>query len=231
MTELLLGGLIGFLIGTPLGALFRPPVAKLERTARRLWRRPALATYVERDPSIIWAGQPDWVGFSLYFRRPVELGSPPAGRDGWLAWGRASGGVDAFMTMLSVTLAGRRRSFSPAENLRVRSHVRPVNDGLVLIRGVGGADLTPRQFHLDLDGMASPIVTFRESGGAPGRVPKFQLAPGDIEQFHIWVEARNGWHEWTVDLLLLVDGRREVVTIDDNGSPFVTVGGEGLPIA
>ena len=229
MGELLLGGFIGFVIGGVLGAAFRPPLLALERFARRIWRRPALNVHIERDPSIIWAGAPDWVGFSLYFSRPFELGPAPLGRDEWLAWGRRAGGVDASVTMLSATLVANAEVSVVVENLRVRSIEKPLSDGLVLIRGVGGADLVPRQFHIDLDGMTTPVVTFLDDGGAPGKPPKFVLAPGDVERFHIWAEARQGWHEWSIDLLLLVDGRREVVTIDNEGSSFVTVGWEGLP--
>jgi len=229
MGELLLGGLIGFLIGAPLGALFRPPLARLEKAARRVWRQPAVKVHVERDPTIIWADAPDWVGFSLYFRHPLTLPAAPAQRDSWLAWGRQVGGVDAYMTMLSVTLQADAPTSVVIEELRVLHSARPVTDGLVLIRGVGGADLTPRRVHVELDSPDGPGVAFHGPGGAREPAPKFVLGPGDIERFHIWAEARTGWHEWTVDLLLLVDGRREVVTIDDFGGPFVTVGGDGLP--
>lgn len=230
VVELVLGAVVGFAVGAVLGAVFAPPLRSLESLSRRLWRRPALSVHVERDPSVMWAGDPDWVGFARYF--PDEAVVPdqvPAQRDDWLKRMRDLGGLDAWTTMLSVTLQADADVAVVVEGLRVQSSQRPVTGGVVVIRGVGGADLVPRHFRIDLD-WEPGVITFNSAGeNEPEEPPKLKMAPGDVERFHIWADATSGKHDWSVDLILLVDGRREVVPINDDGNPFVTVGAEGLP--
>ncbi len=217
--------------GLPLGAFLRPLTADLERRARSVWGSSPLLVHVERDPSIIWAGDPDWVAFSTYFRDPLQLDEPPADRTEWLDWARRRGGVDASQTQLQVILQAKTDVAVVVEGLRVRQEIRPVQGGCVLVRPVGGADLVPRHFHVDLDWGSSPLVTYRGAGsGEPEDIPRMKIPAGDIERFHIWAEADSGWHDWTLDLLLLVEGRRLVVPINDEGAPFRTVGSAGLPL-
>ena len=57
-----------------------------------------------------------------------------------------------------------------------------------------------------------------------------KLAAGDVEVFHVWAEAKQAvWYEWAFELVLLVEGKRVRRLIkQDDGSWFVTVGGDGL---
>lgn len=221
--------LVGAVIGVPVGALLRPWAARLERGARAVQQDSPLLIHVERDPSMIWAGAPDWMPFSVYFPNVLRLPDPPAGRDEWLAWARRHGGVDASLTQLSVTLQAKVDAAVVIEGLKVRNDTRPVEQGIVLVRTTGGADLMPRQFRVDLDWESAAVVTFEDQGGNPANTPRMKIAAGDIERFHIWASAEQGWHDWTVELLLLVEGRRVVVPIDNEGAPFTTVGPHGLP--
>jgi len=226
--ELVVGAIVGAAIGTTLGAVLRPATARLERAARTMWRDTPLLVHVERDPAIIWAGAPDWIPFAVYFRNILATPAPPCGRIEWLNWARMNGGVDAVVTQLSITLQAKVDVAVVVEGLQVRNRSRPVLDGVVVTRPTGGADLTPRHFRVDLDWGPEPLVTYEEVGGDPSEVPCMKIAAGDVERFQIWAEARQGWHEWTVELLLLVEGRRVVYRIDDYGSPFTTVGPEDL---
>lgn len=227
--ELLLGALLGVVFGVPLGAFARPLTYKLERVGRRVTNESPLLVHVERDPSVIWAGAPDWVPFSLYFENISWLSPAPLGRDDWLEWARSHGGVDAYVTQLSVTLQAKTDVAVLVENVRVRNRTQAVTGGVILSRAVGGADLQSRHFRVDLDWGPTPLVTFEDEGDG-ATVPRMKIAAGDVEQFQIWAQAQSGRHEWTLELLLLVEGRRRIVAVDDGGRPFVTVGPDGLAV-
>ncbi len=222
--ELLIGGLLGVL----LGAFVRPLSARLERLARSVWRESPLLVHVEQDPAIIWVGTPDWVPFSVYFREVLHLPPPPDDRTEWLAWAKRQGGKDVFVTQLSVTMQAKTDVAVVVEGVRAKSRTRPVTEGYVVTRPTGGAGLSPRHFSVDLDWGPDPVVTFYGDGGEPAPVPTMRIAAGDIERFQIWAEASQGWHDWSLELLLLVEGRRMTVPINNNGAPFTTVGQEGL---
>lgn len=167
--------------------------------------------------------------FSVYFREVLRLPEPPDDRGEWFAWAKKHGGVDVSVTQLSITLQAKTDVAVVIEGIRAKSRTRPVLDGYVVIRPTGGADLSPRHFSVDLDWGPEPLVTFYDAGGESAPMPTMRIAAGDIERFQIWAEAGQGWHDWTLEMLLLVEGRRMVVPIDDNGAPFTTVGDDGLP--
>lgn len=218
-------------VGVPLGALLRPLGARMERTSRRWFDVDPLLVHVERDPAIVRSGEPDWMSFSLYCRDVMSLPTPPKDRIEWLAWGRRNGCFDALVSQLRVTIQARTEAAVVVDSVGVTQDRRPVNDGFILTRPAAGRpDIDPRRFVVDLDwGDRSPVTTFYGPGGAPSELPSVKLAAGDIEQFEIWADARSGWHEWYLELRMLVEGRRVIRKItDQGGAPFVTVGAEGL---
>lgn len=225
---MLLGAIVGILVGVPLGALFRPVSARLERLSRRIWRESPLIVHVEQDPTIIWSGAMDWVPFSTYFRELPDLSSVPMNRTDWLKWSKRKGGKDAVVTHISVTLQAKTDVAVVIEGVSARSTSREIEEGYVLTRSVGGADLSPRHFEINLDWGNEPFVTYLEGGHLPGETPSFVLAAGDVERFQIWATTEAGWHDWSVELHLLAEGRRLVIPINDNGRPFTTVGIGGL---
>lgn len=231
----IVGGIVGLLVGITLGSYLRPFSARIERRARRDWADPVLIS-VERDPAIIWAGDPDWVGFSVYVDDPGRFSNKdaPPGRDEWLSWARSLNAVDAISTPLKITIQARVDAAVLVEKVRVVGHRKvPLRDGMILTRGVGGADLEPRRFEIDFDWGQEPVVTWTKPGGEPGEPLALKLAAGDVEQFHVWANANQRgeavWHEWTIELHLLVEGQRVVHSIDNYGSPFITVSPGELP--
>ena len=50
-----------------------------------------------------------------------------------------------------------------------------------------------------------------------------------MERFQIWATATSGYHQWQLELPLLVDGRRERFVVNNGGDAFRLVGIEGLP--
>lgn len=235
LAEALTGGIIGLLLGITIGSYFRPLAAWIEKQGRSDWADPVLVA-VERDPAIIWAGTPDWVGFSVYVDDPQRFGGSdvPPGRDEWLAWARSLNAVDAITTPLKVTIQARTEAAVLIEAVRVIGHRQvPLKNGMILTRGTGGADLEPRRFEIDFDWGQEPVVTWTKPGGESGGPPAMKLSAGDVEQFHVWAKATQYgdavWHEWNIELHLLVEGKKVVRRIDNGGSPFVTVSPGDLP--
>jgi hypothetical protein len=218
-----------------LQAYFRPVSARMERIGRRHLSDP-LIVHVENDPSIIWNGEPDWMPLSVYIDDPIRIAGINGGsRDEWVEQARAANAVDAEQTFLSITLQARVDAAVVVESVRVITHSRrPVLRGMILTRPTGGADLQPRRIEIDFDwNPDAPVITWCGPGSEPGRPIALKLPAGDIERFHIWAKAfgsdKAEWCEWSLELLLLVEGKRVKHLVDNNGAPFVTVSPGELP--
>lgn len=229
MVELAVSFLLGIVAGVVVQAYLRPLSARIERSARSAWADPLIVS-VERDPSIVWSGEPDWVPFSVYVDDPLRLpSSMPVGRAEWVAAARSINAVDAFSTQLKVTLQARTEAAVVIERVRVVGHRQlPLEKGIIITRPTGGAELEPRRFEIDLDWGAEPLITWKNPGGLDSAPPGFKLAAGDVERFHIWASTHYEseqaiWHEWTIVLDLLVEGKKVERQISDDGRPFVTV--------
>ncbi|MBW0090649.1 hypothetical protein I4I73_17460 [Pseudonocardia sp. KRD-184] len=227
--DVLVGGGFGLILSVLVQSYFRPVSAAIESRSRRRWSSPVLI-HVERDPAIIWHDAPDWVGFQVYVDDPTRFAGPtPSERTKWLRWMKARNAVDAYTTPLQVTIQARTEAAVVIEGLLLKRHRSvPLSSGAILVRApAGGADLEPRRFEVHLD-RELVDVDWLLSTGNPGRPPSLVLAAGDIERFHIWATTSHDSedavrHEWTVELLLLVEGKRQTEVIDDDGKPFVTV--------
>lgn len=238
LIDMLIGGAVGAVIGVAFGvtiqSYFRPLSAAIERRSRRRWSSPVIV-HIERDPAIIWRDAPDWVGFAVYVDDPARfVGPTPDDRTRWLRWTKERNAVDAWTTPLEVTIQARTEAAVVIDGLHLMRHRSiPLTGGMILIRAVGGADLEPRRFevHLDRDIVD---VDWVDGGGQPTHPPSMVLAAGDAERFHIWATTDSQrevsvLHEWTIELLLLVEGTRQKAQIDDDGKPFVTVSAGNLP--
>lgn len=161
----------------------------------------------------------------------------PIGRAEWMAAARSINAVDAFTTQLKITLQARTEAAVVIERVRVVGHrTIPLDHGMILTRPTGGAELEPRRFEVELDGWGlEPLITWKNLGSdGQDNPPGLKLAAGDVERFHIWATTGYGtdqamWHEWSLVLDILVEGVKFEYPINDNGQPFVTVAGGGLP--
>jgi hypothetical protein len=221
---------VGVLVGSVLGPLVRPWSRRVERLGRKLWREQPVIVHVEWDQAVIWAGQPPWVSFSYYFPGDPPTDAPPASGVDWSRWVERHNGFDLGLTMLRVTVTAQTDATVVMETPIVRGTTQDVPAGVgVVWPAPGGADISPRRYAIQLDSGSYPAtVTFVEQDPGfdqPKLPPSWTLAAGEVEQLHIWASAEaGGMHEWTMQLPLLVDGRREFVDVDKDGRPFVTVG-------
>lgn len=197
-----------------------------------LIKRPPVRIHVEVDPANMYAGSPNWVGSSWVLPpelAPDELGNPPTAicRD-WRSWMWTKGAFDGDYTEIRVTLQGAAESTVLVDGLRVFAieHSQPV--GNCVACPVGGADITPRSILVDLD-WDPGVVTYSDDGGAAGDRFTFALSKGEVESFNIRARTAQFRCRWTATLLLIVDGARQAIHLDDDGEPFRTSATNGLP--
>jgi hypothetical protein len=220
---ILLGAVIGFAVHEGLG-----------RGVRRLDRRRAtndpLVVHVETDPSIVWAGMPPWIGAGFLVPVEADISLPPAHCPEWWTWARARSGVDESVTQVRITMTARRDIVVVVDGLRVKvSARRAVPPWRRIICPVGGADITPRRAEVRLSDFDPPMVLWVDEAGDAISAPAFTLSGSDAEMIHLWAHVGDHeWVEWTAELLVLVDGRRRVIDVSDNGRPFVTSGSDGI---
>lgn len=104
--------------------------------------------------------------------------------------------------------------------------VQPV--GNCFLCSVGGADITPRTILVKLDSDPSVVTYSDERAGLDGGKFTFTLSKGEIEVFHVRAETTQVRCQWTATLLLIVEGKRQVIHLDDDGEPFRTSATTGL---
>lgn len=165
---------------------------------------------------------------SYVIQKPIEeVGDPPNGADdclGRYAWAHALGGVDADRTGVRVVVEGRWSSPVIINGF----HPRVVRPGAPLI----GSHVTCPPKGGEVADVRFLAVELRKAGATYRYHPPkndthksfaFTVSKGQTELFHINAQAIDCDCEWVADLELIVDGKKETVTItDDDDKPFRT---------
>ncbi|MCA1707022.1 MAG: hypothetical protein LC808_28655, partial [Actinobacteria bacterium] len=131
------------------------------------------------------------------------------------------GAADGDFTKISVAVSSTTDSAVLIEGLRpvVVDRADPLPGTAMLCR-TGGAFAEPRRIQVDLD---TEPPTFRFVDGEEEVKPfLFSLAKGESEYFFIQASTEKCNCQWRAELLVLVDGKRQVIQIDDHGVPFTT---------
>ncbi|MFZ3595488.1 hypothetical protein [Streptomyces sp. BH104] len=220
---LALGGVI-MLFLTPLA---HPLTKRLESLSRRMYGIKPISIHIERDTSIVWAGHPNWIGAFIWLPS-LPSTTPPEHPTDWHSWAQRIGGTDASTTFLKVTITCRESASVVVSPPKIRRDSLPVGSppkGVILVNPTGGASVTPRRIKIDLD-MA--YADWIDEDGAPLPTLSLALEAGETEQFYIFAHADVGRYEWHIELPVIVDGRREILRIDDDGKRFITHGTAGL---
>lgn len=226
--------LLGIVAGVVLSALLRfvePLERWVSKLGRGLARDSGCEVHVTNDHARIWAGSPPhWLMWA--FRAPpgVLQQEPPKDLRQWQRWIRDRGGVDLWESQVEVTLVGTSPTTVVIHPPRVSVTTAELPPGVNLYRPAGGgADLSPRQFEVDLDtaGPDNPIVTFADlGGGASTGVLRWSLERGESESIMIRVfSEQDRLISWTARIPVVIDGKERHVDITDDGKPFVFAGG------
>lgn len=209
-----------------LTAVIHPVSKRLEALSRRWYGVRAISVHVERDPSLVWAGFPNWIAASAWL--PELPADAPQHPTDWSMWAKGIGGADAAMTCLKITVTCREMATVVVDPPKLRFEQLPLGEppkGVVVTCRVGGAAVEPRRIQVDLGS-----GTTRWTGADGEHMPSLSLAldKGETEQFYLFSSAGAGRYKWHLELPILVDGRREVIRVDDDGAPFVTYGVDGF---
>jgi hypothetical protein len=208
-----------------------PVASRIEQFSRRFWHIRPCDIDVEDDPSIIWAGRPPWVGATVWL--PSTPGKPPEICTDWHAWAQENEGADVGLSILEVTIQARKGVSLLVKGVKVRQRTPSEPEqigGYIYTCPVGGAAIAPRRIEIDLNWPGGGgVVSWRDQSGNHIDPLQVTLSSGEVEQFQIWVKAERGRHDWWLELVVLVDGRREIIPIPDKGKHFTTIGPSGMP--
>lgn len=216
------GGIVMLLL-TP---AIHPLSKRLEALSRRIYKIKPVSIHVERDPSVIYAGFPRWVGSSVWL--PELPDSAPDDPTDWNSWAQGLGGADAYLTVLKITITSRQIATVVVNPPKVRRDSLPIGTppkGLVATSPVGGAEMDPRRIQINLE-MGTAIWV--NPDGRPIEARSVTLSSGDVEQFYVYVMAEIGRYSWHLELPVLIDGHREIIRITDGERPFITYGMDGF---
>lgn len=161
--------------------------------------------------------------------RPIQrISAPPWGSRlcyGRYGWAHALGGVDT-ANRVRVTLQGRGAAQVLISNFRVKAvgQRAPMRGSTITCPEPGGpsAGVPVRELSVDLD--QSPPTWSHEdpTSHGTGTTFAFTVSGGQTEVFDISASSESHLVEWIAEFTLVVDGKQETVTVDDNGKPFVT---------
>lgn len=210
--------------------------ARWRRISRWIRKQDPIQVHVEANPEIIYANMPDWVTFPQFVPRDQDsLPSPPIKTLAMSKWARELGGWPARKFELQVTIKAWDDLDVVVDTLRVNAVERKMPDGVVVIKGVGGADVQRAQLDVRLSTFASTVTPRQAGSGKEFDGFAFQLKPGEVQRFVLHVEPRADSdvavdaYEWTAFLDLLVHNKRKTVEVSDEGKPFVLVKGDRFP--
>ncbi|MER6715773.1 hypothetical protein [Streptomyces sp. NPDC000877] len=211
MTDLTIAvtGAMIMLIITP---IFHPLSRKLESISQRIYRIKPVSVHVETDPSIAWAGFPNWIAAWVWLPRLPD-GSPPEHPTDWRNWALNLGGCDAYVTVLKVTITSRTTTTVVVDQPKLRFKKMPAElsrGGVIATNPVGGAALEPRRIEVRPEIGTSMWI---DEEGQSIRPLGLTLSPGEVEQFYIFTRVDSGLYEWRLELPVLVDGKRTTVPI------------------
>ena len=231
-----IGRVTGFILGVAVGlgtafvlAFLEPVQRWLARAGRRSSSDSGVQMHVELDPTVIWAGVPDWIGFHYYIPDLDAADEPPVDSREWRSWAYRAGGWDLATSTARLTLVGTAPVTVVLETPQIFSSQEPLPLGTKVVHAVGGASIDPRAFNVDLDAFGShhPVVSISDNGGVPISGPlAWSLQKNEVEQILITVtSSRSVLFHWEAQLPVLIDGKREFLTINDNYEPITFAGG------
>ena len=168
--------------------------------------------------------------------RPVAQIGPPPDADDLdphaaplrYSWAHDLGGVDAFETLVRVSISGAGSSATDLQQLRVElvGCQAPLKGRLVTYTGLGSG-IGAKYFSIDLDS-DTPTAEYVNAKGVPKRRQPFPLRVTDSDQevFDVTATISRRDCRWRLLLDWTAGDRRGTTVIDDHGKPFRTTSGD-----
>ena len=166
-------------------------------------------------------------------RSPAAVPPPPT-PDQSQNWAASLGALPAGHLRLEITVQGTGSQPVILHHLYVHAqHVGPAPHWSAYNLGIGcGGGVVPAAFTIDLDS-AQPraIPTTGAQGDTTVPAPAFPylVSPGQPEVLDIDATTADQDIDWSLELVWTSGTRQGTAVIDDNGSPFRTVGRAGDP--
>lgn len=143
-------------------------------------------------------------------------------------WGYGNGGVDAGLTFVELVVQGTSRKSVVLTDLRFRVQRLPAPLGLVVKATPGGDGIEGRIATVDLDASPPKISGMRndpdpEADGSRWSFP-LRVTESEPEVLYLFAICQRHDCRWSAELHYVADGEHGVVTVDNKGRPFRTVG-------
>lgn len=147
----------------------------------------------------------------------------------------AAGGADDYGTDMSVLLQGNTGSGVTITGMHVHIVKRsaPLNGAYAFCQSAGSEEAMPINFNLNDQSPAAMGSPAGNSG--QGAKPSFfangsvvHLSDGEVFPFRVAATVSDSSAEWVIEASILINGKPESVTINNNGKPFETT--SALPL-
>lgn len=212
---------IGFLLSTSLGAAIGSAVD--------FFGPPTIQKVIESKPvSFSAASDSAREGWTVALSGPATMGAAQrtiSGCPDLYDWAKRQGGADVPESQILLTAQGQRQRDIAITDMRAKIIRRyPIPTGTeVTCPTAGGGEVIG--VGLDLDSPNPVAKRMNDSGGLEG--PYFgssyvTLAEYEIATFKVVAKAEKYAYEWELEVDVLENGKRGVVTIRDGDRPFRT---------
>jgi hypothetical protein len=163
------------------------------------------------------------------------IGRPPDANDDTFraaplrySWAHAQGGVDAWETLIRVSISGSSGAATDLQQLRARLvHCRaPLQGSLLGYLGLGSG-MGARYFSVNLD-KDTPTAEYVDKNGRPKRDQPFPLRVTDSDQetFDVMATVSRRDCQWELLLDWTAGSRHGTTVLNDHGKPFRTTAGD-----
>ncbi len=225
----LVSGAVGLVVGYA-GSFLEPLRSRVAALGRASSSEISVDTHIESDPSVIWAGEPNWIPFQFFFPEAAPTEAPPPDGKGWRAWATTRGGFDLRESVVRVTVVSRAPVTVVLETPMVICTTEAAPEGVRAVYPVGGASIQPTAFYVDVDtfGPEFPQVHLTGEQGKDVKSPlTWSLGTGEAQTILLRVSSSSArLIYWSARIPLLIDGRRRYIDVNDEGKDFIFAGAE-----
>jgi hypothetical protein len=174
-----------------------------------------MESHIELDPNVIYAGWPDWVGFTHFMPDPWRESESTSSPRDIRAWAIDQGGFELQRSEAKGTLIPTAAVTVAIDVPIVETRRVDLPIGKRLMHPTGGRRDVPTspEVHLDMQGPDNSQVEFSDgSGEAAGTPLVWTLARDQVEVFRIMASSSTTrLYQWTARMPVLLHGKRYII--------------------